>query len=590
MRLTLRQAGFTDGDSIETVAAAAKTTPATLRMLLNLDQNTATVPAKALGRLYDFPDGFNVGGSTNAQSDAAGARRRDGRLAHGTASGHVLRESLKDWGARLEPPASNADLGGLPRVDRMPGDTYCARPAGTGVWTPAGPTEPLTWESFNRQVGEEMYWTMKDRGRPTESTSNLRMLALLGVGWNGDEPVIAEPTTIRKRLKVFYDERGIPADQRYDLAVAYRLPDDTFGFAFLGDDIPPGAVHYAGVLPSELFARMLVARAFVAGGHEMANGYVRQTTFEHDLAHVTAAMEHPQLVPALAAFSSRVEAGHPIHNQVVYDTFESMACVLPENRSALLALLDLPATGDRIPDLEEVEAHLAAKSPEERFELARRLDTEALPLVVELGGAARDGANMNHGLASFWLRGRLGYVRPHMLIPGEADRGTPESITPLRLAEGMLGLRYLADLTPERWFAEALAGSPRGSALHGLMVESGEWWRYHAAYYTTEDFGAGQVDVLSNLPRALRRDAQFMALAFDYRKDSATPLGPVEVDALLACPWIRDNPAGFLEVTSGNTFAFTPDGLQRLAWASAARGVDGDTIQRWLRPYIAKPA
>jgi hypothetical protein len=339
---------------------------------------------------------------------------------------------------------------------------------------------PFDYADLEHDLALQMHRNAVKNGKPAQENSNERFKKILGIGWSGDQYIVAKPGVVLARVRSYYDALRIPRDRQMLPAIAYKMPDGTYGDCLWGDPVPPGAKVRLGVLPGEVFRDMLRRGRLAMGGTADAGSNRTNTrkfwnltehevcVFEHDLAHLTGYMQWPEFIMLRRTLAEKpIDATKPSADKLHYLLDESMAFIPEGRHAALKALLDLPKRRPRNGHnytYGEMYRHLAWRSQKQRDILGARLRREAEDLVVRTGGACRDGLNLNHDI---WAE---------VTRDNEYQR---KNNSAKWLASFQLALLTLGDLTAEKWIEETSRGElKKGDVLHRLFNETGEWTRH----------------------------------------------------------------------------------------------------------------
>ena len=170
-------------------------------------------------------------------------------------------------------------------------------------------------------------------------------------------------------------------------------------FLVPGEKIPEGfKQHTDSYLPGKIYYKMISDGYFPMGQSEIVD-WAKETVLEHDLAHITAFMDYPEM---MAAFKkSIVEVVSPANENNVanlskinarfYHVSELAAIVAPESRSEFKSIFKIsPPEGKDFLTLEEVKEALKGKSKEELAALTKDAKDFYWRWTRQLAGTSRD--------------------------------------------------------------------------------------------------------------------------------------------------------------------------------------------------------
>jgi hypothetical protein len=234
-------------------------------------------------------------------------------------------------------------------------------------------------------------------------------------------------------------------------AFVFTLPDKTQVWVAFGQTIPDGAIFYDDVLGGEIVHRMIAQGYYPVGGIKASNdgtiGLVNM--FEHDLGHLTALMQFPQLGPYLQRISKYVLA-HGVKSlpfDFLYYINEGLLFVDPAQANVILAGLKLSQddfSNAFSLSAKDIQDRLQAMTEAERLSVVQFISMEFEKDVLILGGAGRDPANRhtNH---------------LHNMLSANRHFGSfrvPESLNWPHINEYILLILRMSHLSLEEWTAQ----------------------------------------------------------------------------------------------------------------------------------------
>jgi hypothetical protein len=229
----------------------------------------------------------------------------------------------------------------------------------------------------------------------------------------------------------------------------FRLPDHSLIGLEPGEAIPKGAMLEGDVLTEKDFATLLAKGIFPIGNHKISNTGI--STFEHDLAHLTAFIESPEYMRLWRKHAMRnitsVTSKINIMQSWEYFLGEGLVIMRDETKAHLNELLAWPLElfnrRDSI-SLGEVVDHLRALPVKELQLRAERLSSQYGKYTHILGGGGRDPVSYQGSWAHDWVY----FLVKHM----DYRTGDPSSLKVEEMAKLELFLFNLKDIKLSDWF------------------------------------------------------------------------------------------------------------------------------------------